>query len=177
MNLEASLFLYKYNSVKFHQLTRQEACRCAWSFISSVNTALSDLHNTGFAHNDVQLENICFFENYEAVLIDLDRATPLSSRSYLFNKLMDSCMYKLKSSLIQGNQTDLFQLDSNFDYHNREWDECDCRFKKDLFIQSLIINGLYNSDHLLVSEIVMDLDTLENILCARLQQWGVVQDT
>ena len=63
VNVDPSLILYKYNFVKFHHLTRQEAYRCARSFISSVNAALSDLHNAGFAHNDVRLENICFNES------------------------------------------------------------------------------------------------------------------
>ena len=43
-------------------------------FVKSVVAAVQELHGFGIAHNDIRLDNICFDENRQAVLIDLDRS-------------------------------------------------------------------------------------------------------
>ena len=42
--------------------------------MTKVVCAVRELHDFGCAHLDIRLENICFRENGEAVLIDLDRS-------------------------------------------------------------------------------------------------------
>ena len=43
-------------------------------FVKSVVAAVQELHESSLAHNDIRLANICFDENRQAVLIDLDRS-------------------------------------------------------------------------------------------------------
>ena len=49
------------------------------SFAQTTVIAIKQLHQLGFAHGDIHLPNICFNADYEAVLIDFDRAVTESA--------------------------------------------------------------------------------------------------
>ena len=57
----------------------------------SVVIALKELHEQGYTHCDIRLDNICFKEN-RAVLIDLDMGGRIS-RPYIASSLTKSIMY------------------------------------------------------------------------------------
>ena len=45
------------------------------TYSEKVYEALKQLHSFGYVHGDVRLPNVCFNENFDAVLIDLERCT------------------------------------------------------------------------------------------------------
>ena len=51
------------------------------SFAQTTVIAIKQLHQLGFAHEDIRLPNICFNADCEAVLIDFDRAVTEYPRS------------------------------------------------------------------------------------------------
>ena len=81
--------------------------------------------------NDIRIPNICFDQYYNAVLIDIDRCSPINLRYHMFGE-STSCMYNikhLKGKHVTGIQTDHMQLgwlaafilDNTQDEHNRTW--------------------------------------------------------
>ncbi len=61
----------------YDPMTPEESTECLLCLIKEVVIALDEMHKFGFAHNDVQLPNICFDASFRVILIDLDRATSL----------------------------------------------------------------------------------------------------
>ena len=51
----------------------EEVARCMKSFAETAAEAIQQLHGLGYIHGDIHLPNICFNEQFEAVLIDFDR--------------------------------------------------------------------------------------------------------
>ena len=75
-----------------------EIRKCFSSFAISTVNALEVLHNTGYAHIDVRILNICFHciqDEWRAVLINLDgtreREDPFSTdcNSQMYNKMFN----------------------------------------------------------------------------------------
>ena len=71
------IVVYDYKKVKYGPLTRKDAISCLISLVQTIKQALDELHRASLSHNDLRLPNICFNEDYEAVLIDLDSVEPL----------------------------------------------------------------------------------------------------
>lgn len=156
----SSVLVYQYHKVQHGPLTRQNALSCLKALIRTLKQALDELHSENISHNDLRLPNICFNEQYEAVLIDLDRCCDNTTISPYFSGTVISCMYncdnqaKFPSPI--GKSTDLYQLgwlvawivdvDDKVDEHRRKWDsQKDC-VKNNQFISRLIQEGVYDSD-------------------------------
>ena len=89
---------------------------CFKSFAQSVHRAISELHNTGYAHMDIRIPNICYGlveDQWEAILIDLDNVTDTpdgNEASVMYNTLFaDARMYDWRqyaimlARIIEGN--------------------------------------------------------------------------
>ena len=107
-NLVNNPFIFMYDMVHFGPLKREDAT--LKTLVKKVKFALDELHSYGYSHNDVRLPNIVFSENYEAVLIDLDRCHPYHRHhAYFDDAKVDSCMYNwLGHESCNGKQTDFF---------------------------------------------------------------------
>jgi len=79
-------------------LTVDEASLCLRDLLKGLAQAIQEFHQNGFAHQDIRLENVCFNEQYEPVLIDLDRSRDITLRTILYGK---SCMYVTKMTPAQ----------------------------------------------------------------------------
>ena len=64
--------MVKYTKVKYDPLTYKEAKECLCDLICKVVYVSVQLNKEGIQHNDLRLPNICFDENYNLILIDLD---------------------------------------------------------------------------------------------------------
>ena len=90
-------FLFMYHMVPlrspFGLLRREEASQSLKTLVKKIILALDELHTYRYcSHNDVRLPNIAFNENYEAVLIDLDRGYPCDKiHPYFKDPKIDSC--------------------------------------------------------------------------------------
>ena len=72
--------------------------------MKGINRALIELHECGLAHNDVRQPNVCFDDEYEPVLIDLDRCSKSGKISSTYGA---SCMYPFADT---GHKFDYMQL-------------------------------------------------------------------
>lgn len=73
---------------------------------------LEQLHEFGFAHNDIRLENICFSRDFDAVLIDLERCTPVIKVHPLMGA-SPTCMYQFPDTAdytFDGKHSNYMQL-------------------------------------------------------------------
>ena len=71
---------FKFKRLPHLPLNKDKAKLCLKCFISEVHIALTELHQSYFlAHLDVRLENICFNQTAQPVLIDLDRAVQVDT--------------------------------------------------------------------------------------------------
>lgn len=67
-----------YPKVKYANLPVELARHCIGDLVMQVCTAVKHMHTVlQYCHRDLRLENICFNEKYEVVLIDLDRCCRL----------------------------------------------------------------------------------------------------
>ena len=158
--------IFTYPMVHFNPLKDKEASQCLRTLVKKVKVALDELHSYGFSHNDVRVANIAFNENYDAVLIDLDRSYDISKLHPYFRIPKLGCMYNWvdNNKLHNGKQTDFLQLgwlvmwllDKQDSYHDREWEHHSQRVRDDLFIKSLILEGKFNAKHLDASILVRD---------------------
>lgn len=65
---------FRYRAVEHGPLSVFEARQCLGDLVNRIYQALSALHDLGFSHLNVHLENICFDSSYSVKFIDLDRA-------------------------------------------------------------------------------------------------------
>lgn len=100
LGMQWSCFVYA--ALPHDPLKPEEAILCLKQFFVKLCNVLKQLHaKLEVAHMDVRLENICFNQHFEPVLIDLDRSTsiffPCLGR-FLF---CESCMYPEDKSIEQ----------------------------------------------------------------------------
>ena len=69
--------LFFYPKVAYGPLTPETAGECMEELITKIDVALKELHSFGFSHGDVRLPNVCFDNDFNAVLIDMDRCDPV----------------------------------------------------------------------------------------------------
>ena len=67
-----------------------EARECLHDLVIKVAIAIRDLHSHGWAHQDIKLDNICFTNEYQSILIDLDRVCCVTASPAIYH---GSCMY------------------------------------------------------------------------------------
>ena len=142
-------------------LTNAKAQRCLGPLIESTAKAIDSLHKLGIAHNDIQLENICF-RSGNAVLIDYDharRATSTSVLQYSIDHTV-SCMYLHTEAVETAAQYDWmhlgwlafwlhnveFMMGRGVFYHTMDqfWEKlptCD-------FLKQAVNGGVYSKDSL-----------------------------
>ena len=68
--------IFRFDSQPYQPLDREEASNCLKDFVIQAKRALDELHKFGYAHFDVRLLNFCYSREFEAMLIDFDRAIP-----------------------------------------------------------------------------------------------------
>ena len=136
----------KYNPA----LNRNEANERIIPLVDGVVRAIQELHDFGRAHLDIRLENICFSDDGEAVLVDLDRSVPKDTPSTecTFGR---STMYEVDNGKTwRAEQLDWRQLaimiyfitNTRIDpkeYHGIEVKECH------KFLCEMYSKGCYNS--------------------------------
>lgn len=95
--LKDSISYFKYPMYSSH-LSRDDARACVTVLVDQVAAALQELHQVKLAHQDIQLENICFNEG-SVVLVDLDRSCSVDKRAFSRNnKYGKSTMYSFPTS-------------------------------------------------------------------------------
>ena len=70
------LSIFRFDYQPYQPLVREEASKCLKDFVTQAKRALEELHKFGYAHFDVRLPNFCYSREFEAMLIDFDRAIP-----------------------------------------------------------------------------------------------------
>jgi len=94
----------RYKTVLHDPLTFEEAKLCLFHFLRELTQTVKQSRQIGFAQQDIRLENVCFNEHYQPVLIDLDRARDNTLSPIIYGKL---CMYVVDKS---PTQIDWIQL-------------------------------------------------------------------
>ena len=160
-----------YDKVPYGPLEVVQASKYLRTISEKISTALEELHGYGFSHGDVRLPNVCFNSNYDVVLIDLERCTPIieNGQPHLCMALGDhSCLYR-KPEMLQGILTakrlDYIQLGwllvwvlhDTGDYHEREWEQQPGTIVNDVFLSQLVCQGVYSKQALELS-VVRDSD-------------------
>ena len=112
--------MYTYKKVHYSPLTFEEAQECLQGFVSSLMKALEELHLFGLAHYDIRLPNICFYENYEAVLIDLDFCQYVTADSKMDGEC-ESCLYCLPKSCLSEFEASTLERGQKYDYMQVGW--------------------------------------------------------
>ena len=108
--LHSPLHKYVMCDAYLPPLDKNAARRYILPFIEKVVAAIGELHDSGFAHLDIRLENICLQSSngdYDAVLIDLDRSRPKT---------------ELASSLYFHYNAEMYRCpNSTWTYENLDW--------------------------------------------------------
>ena len=163
--------------MKLPPLSYEEALQCLGCLVKSTALTIESLHEHGYAHLDIRLDNICFHHDggdvRRAVLIDFDYAIPSLSASVPLRVTPDgedSCMYSpLQPSTVRlAKQYDWMQLGwmasyvynyeefkDNIPYHkmNKVWDSDHCA--DDTFLRKAILEGEYSPSDLHCSPIYL----------------------
>jgi hypothetical protein len=146
------VFAVKYQRVKYDPLSTTESKSCLRMLILEVSEALQRMHQSGIAHNDIRLPNICFNDLYKPVFIDIDRATKLDIRYANVSGM--GCMYddidgdSATVDMVQLGWMVAWILASPADastYHTRKWDSQPNIVKNDKFVEKLIKKGIYSA--------------------------------
>ncbi|KAI6654984.1 hypothetical protein LOD99_11446 [Oopsacas minuta] len=77
--------IFQFDAQPHQPLSQPEAKKCLGDFVEHAIRALRELHGIGFAHSDVRLPNFCFSDQYEAMLIDFDRAVRILRQDFSCN--------------------------------------------------------------------------------------------
>ncbi len=101
------MIYFKYKALNI-PATKEEARADLCTFVHDLVEAITELHEVGYAHLDIRLENVCFNECGHAVLIDLDRSIEVTSS--LFGNYGSSQMYHRKNDVWVGENADWKQL-------------------------------------------------------------------
>ena len=164
--------VYMYPIVPHSPLEVKDAFKVLRTLSEKIKAALDELHGHGFTHNDVRLPNICFNDQLDAVLIDLDRAC--EGRTSLVT-IIDSCMYDRPRGAGPDFCLDFMQLGwllawvlhPQGNYHQRTWEDLPQSIRNDRFISDLINCGQYSQTKLLESTEIRDTDMFESVLANR----------
>ena len=145
--------------------------------MESIKVALDELHELKLSHNDVRLPNICFNQQFEAVLIDLDRCYCID----YFDRMLNlhpyvgsgqyGCMYEMLATYTTGEEQDFLQLgwliarilNPGGDEHDRAWVNQPKHIQDNEFVRLLVQKGDYKSE-LLQQHIEEDSSTIKEVL-------------
>ena len=70
---EGSLCFYEFDTQDEPPLNREDAASCLGDLVKQLVSILERIHKLGWAHLDIHLPNICFTQEGQVRLIDLDR--------------------------------------------------------------------------------------------------------
>ena len=162
MNLEHK-HLFFYPKVAYCPLTPEKAGQCLEELITKIEVALNQLHSFGFSHNDVRLPNVCFDNDYNAVLIDIDSCEDVRECPPTLSTALtgESCMYTRPKTIsaeeFTGEKMDYMQLgwlvvqvltqSPSYHYHEMKWEDQPARIQNDLFVSHLVLCGEYSKRH------------------------------
>ena len=126
----------KYKAVLHNPLTFPEAERCLRDLMMKLKGAISEYHSLRYAHQDIRLENVCFNNQYEPVLIDIDRSVDIETAAVIHG---ESCMYVPGMTPEQIDWIQLGWLAAwviyyDDDYHGRKFGELPVALQDDLFL-------------------------------------------
>ena len=161
--------LFKYEKVHYSPLEVKDASKVLQTLSEKIKAALDELHEQGFMHCDVRLPNICFNEQLDAVLIDVDRACRTNDVTWY--GVVDSCMYKVPRGARDTFCLDFMQLgwllawvlQPEGAYHKRTWEDLPQRVRKDQFLSDLLNCGQYSQAKLMESTVICDADLFETV--------------
>ena len=124
--------MVKYTKVKYDPLTYKEAKECLHELICKVVNVSLQLNKEGIQHKDLRLPNICFDENYNLILIDLDRSYRIPpEKAEEINKINKSELKKFATDLIK-----------NLKDEDLRCDEFISKFCKGIFDERLLQSSL-----------------------------------
>lgn len=142
--------LYKcvsYEYVSQNPLVEDEVELCLGDFVCKVAPKIRALHQCEFGHLDLRIDNICFNDNFEPILIDLDRATSASlfgSKDIYPNSVMYNSKFDLYAhDWLQLGCIILWALTRHIQgtsYHNQTL-SVDHQIVRDKFFLSLYNHG------------------------------------
>jgi len=69
-NIGISHLFFVTSKQPYGPMTRREAKNCLHDLVKQVALAVWELHNFHWAHQDIRLENICFTDKYEPILVE-----------------------------------------------------------------------------------------------------------
>ena len=164
--------------MKVPPLSYEQAVQCLGCLVESTAVAIKRLHEHGFAHLDIRLDNICFHHDggdvRRAVLIDFDYAIDSLSASVpqrVTPDGEDSCMYSpLPQSTVRlAKQYDWMQLGwmafyvyhyeefrDNIPYHKMHMVFDSNHGADDTFLRKAILQGEYSPSDLHCSPIYLN---------------------
>ena len=126
----------KYNKIKYDPLNYEEGRRCSRELVIKVTTVIQSIHTVfadhghGYMHNDLRLPNICFDENFNPVLIDLDFYT-----FYIQKHTVDKDMKRFADELVKCFESSQVAQDDLFIQ----------KYKKGNYDKSLLENSIVNT--------------------------------
>ena len=123
----SSCVYFKYACVPHDPLRREEARLCLIELYAKVCQAVNELHDMlEMAHMDIRLDNICFSDMCDVVLIDFDRSVPVNKSCGLLDVRYPSCMFHNSMTPVEHDWRQVgwllaWVLDSEAqDYHGRQ---------------------------------------------------------
>ena len=154
----------------YSPLEVKDASKVLQTLSEKIKAALDELHEQGFMHCDVRLPNICFNEQLDAVLIDVDRACRTNNVTRLVG-VVDSCMYIVPRGARDTFCLDFMQLGwllawvlhPEGAYHKRTWEDLPQSVRKDQFLSDLLNCGQYSQAKLMESTVICDADIFETV--------------
>ena len=97
-----NLCCYTYKLLPHNPLRHNEAKKCVRHLCIQMCRAIDELHRVPkLAHLDIRLDNVCFDCNFEAVLIDLERAERVGRRLPEYFRDSESCMYDRTKTVVE----------------------------------------------------------------------------
>ncbi len=140
-------FFFKYPAMLPPLKKRDISSGVLIKLVNGTIAALQELHDLGYAHNDVRLENICFTTDHKPVLIDLERKIEESGIAFR-GGYGSSTMYTHIQREWTYKQSDYRQLsimityiqstDPCIQYHSIQVDDTAHEFLKNMFNQGML---------------------------------------
>ena len=143
---------FKYRGIPYGPLIHTEARSCLYDLVPKLVQVMESIHQNGWAHQDIRLQNICFDEECRPVFIDLDRCRPSTGAGFQGQGCMYSMHSAIKTNWLQLGLIVCWVLDPELGqdpveegegtYHTRDCKKL-CESLKDPFLKSLIGKGMW----------------------------------
>ena len=139
---------FRYQNVPHNPMSDTEVKKCLREFYSRVHTALENVHKElKLAHMDIRLNNICFNDRFQPILIDFDRSLP-TTMSMIPLTYGKSCMYPEwveqleKADWVQFGWVIAWVLcDEWYEYHSATFERLPLHLQESGTLKNLIQEG------------------------------------